>query len=252
MLRACAALAVWVLLLVVMGIPVFLLGLVYPSRRVLAWAAKLWARLMLDISGVRLTIRGAERLRPGQACFFVGNHQSDLDIPILIDALGGDVRFLAKRSLFYLPVFGWVLGRYGFVPIDRADARRSHRTLQSMVRNVRRSPISFAVFPEGTRSRDGRLQTFRKGSMKICIRSGLPVVPFSIDGAHAVHHRDEFLHARPGPVTLTFGEPIPGERVEAMSPTELHDQIRAVIARQLGHVEESQPLQPLWAAVEKT
>jgi 1-acyl-sn-glycerol-3-phosphate acyltransferase len=236
MFRALSALVVWILVVIILATPLFFAGLVYPSRRFMAWVARVWARLMLAISGVRLTIEGTERLIPGQSYFFVGNHQSALDIPIIIYALRGDVRFLAKESLFHIPIFGWVLARYGFVPIDRSDARKSRLRLQSMVQRVRRSPISFAVFPEGTRSRDGRLLAFRKGALKICIRSGMPVVPFSIDGALYVHHRDDFFRAKPGPVRLVFGNPISSEEGALRSPTELHDHVRTVIAGQLGQI----------------
>jgi 1-acyl-sn-glycerol-3-phosphate acyltransferase len=233
MLRAWLAIAVWALLCVVVGIPLYLAGWVYPSRRLLAAAGRLWARMMLWISGVRLTMEGRERISNGRPHFFVGNHQSDLDIPILVLALKGDVRFLAKHTLFRIPIFGWVMRRYGFVAIDRRNARRAKEALERMLAQLRRNPISFAVFPEGTRSRNRQLLPFRKGTMKVVRRSGLPVVPFSIDGAVDVHHRDE-LRARPGPIRLTFGDPIPAEEVARMSPTELHDRVRRVIERQLG------------------
>jgi 1-acyl-sn-glycerol-3-phosphate acyltransferase len=222
------------LILIVVGIPVLVLGLAYPSRRIMAWAANLWARAMLLACGVRLVIEGAEAVSDGQPRFYLGNHQSALDIPVIICALRGDVRFMAKNSLFAIPIFGWILSRYGYVPVDRGHARRSHASLTRMVERLRARPISFAVFPEGTRSRDGRLQPFRKGTMKICRRSGLPVVPFSIDGTVSVHHRDEFLRARPGVVRLIFGRPIPSEEVAAMSDAELLERVRGVISAQLG------------------
>jgi len=237
--------------MLVQGLPVFLLGVIYPSRKIVAWAARTWAHSMLGISGARLTIEGAAGLDDGRPRFFVGNHQSALDIPIIVAALGGDVRFMAKKSLFYIPIFGWVLSRYGFVPVDRTNARKAHGKLEQMIERLRKSPISFAAFPEGTRSRDGSLQPFRKGTLKICQRSGLPVVPFSIEGTLVVHHRDAFFHAYPGPVRLKFGKPITAEEIAEMAPGELYDRVRMTVARQLGQpVELTDPATATLVATE--
>jgi len=216
-----------------LGLIALIVGVVYPSRRIFAALALVWAKAILFFSGVRLTVEGGDFLSDGRPRFFMGNHQSALDIPILVAALLGDVRFMAKRSLFRIPVFGWVLHRYGFAAIDRENARTTLRTLDLMLDRLRRRPINFAVFPEGTRSADGRLLRFRRGTMKIGLRSGLPIVPFSIDGSVAVHDRNHF-EARPGPVRLTFGSPIPVDEVAELSPDELHRRIVATVASQLG------------------
>lgn len=235
MLRAIVTIIAMTLIVIFFGIPTLLIGLVYPARPVVAACSLIWARAILICSGVRLTVEGKEHLFDGIPRFFMGNHQSALDIPILMAALNGDVRFLAKNTLFRIPIFGWVMFRYGYVPIHRGNARITLRTLEEMLRHLRRKPISFAVFPEGTRSRDGRLLVFRRGTMKIAQRSGLDVVPFSIDGSVAVHHRDHLFRATPGPVKLVFGEPIPAERISAMSAAKLHRQVVETVSRQLGH-----------------
>jgi 1-acyl-sn-glycerol-3-phosphate acyltransferase len=225
------------LAVLVLGTAALLMGLVYPSRRVVAFAAVVWSRVILSLAGVRLTIEGKERVADRVPRFFMGNHQSALDIPILLLALDGYVRFMAKDTLFRIPVFGWVLLRYGYAPIDRSNPRVTLRTIEHMLERLRRDPISIAVFPEGTRSSDGRLLPFRRGTMKVGQRSGLPVVPFSIEGSLAVYSRDHFA-ANPGPVKLIFAAPIPVEEVAAMSTPELHDRVKATIARQLGQPEE--------------
>jgi 1-acyl-sn-glycerol-3-phosphate acyltransferase len=235
MLRAIITIMAMTLIVIFLGIPTLLIGLVYPARPVVAACSLIWARTILICSGVRLTVEGKEHLFDGIPRFFMGNHQSALDVPILMAALNGDVRFLAKNTLFRIPIFGWVMFRYGYVPIHRGNARITLRMLEDMLQHLRRKPISFAVFPEGTRSRDGRLLVFRRGTMKIAQRSGLDVVPFSIDGSGAVHHRDHLFRASPGPVKLVFGEPIPAEQVAAMSATELHRHVVETVSRQLGH-----------------
>lgn len=226
-----------------LGLTALVVGLFYPSRRLFAWTANTWSRVVLRVSGTQLRVDGRHRVADGAPRFFMANHQSALDIPILVTALGGDVRFMAKKALFAIPVFGWILSRYGFAPIDRSSARVTAATLDRMLQKLRQHPISFAVFPEGTRTRDGRLLPFRRGTMKIGQRSGLPIVPVTIDGSYLVKHRDEFV-CRPGPVRLVFHEPIPAEQVAAMSPTELHDRVVGTIAGELG-----QPFEPAHAAV---
>jgi 1-acyl-sn-glycerol-3-phosphate acyltransferase len=224
-------------MVVVGGVPLVVLGLVCRSRRAMAWVASSWARGALAICGVRLTIHGAEVLPDGPASFLLGNHQSALDIPILIAAMRGDVRFMAKNSLFRFPIFGWVLSMYGYIPIDRKRTRVTLDRLHRMYDRVERDPISLVAFPEGTRSRDGRLLPFRKGTMKICHRIGLPVVPFAIEGSHRVTPRKR-IHAKPGPVRLTFGERIGAATVAQMSSEALHDRIRGAIADMLDRTEE--------------
>ncbi len=233
MLRAILAILLWAFLLIVVGIPVLLAGLVYPSRTVGAFGTRVWAKAMLWVCGVRLSVCGADAVTDGTPRFFIGNHQSALDIPIVLAALHGDVRFMAKKSLFFIPIFGWIIARYGYVAIDRSSARVTVADINRALERARRNPVSFAVFPEGTRSRDGRLGSFRMGTVKICQRWGFPVVPFSIRGAIDVAHRDRMFAVRPGSVRLTFGQPIPAEEAAQMSPVELHDRIRAVILSHL-------------------
>ncbi len=237
MIRGYLAIAFTCLMVGLGGVPLFAFGLIHRSRAAMASVAALWARGTLAICGVRLTIEGADRVPAGQAGFYVGNHQSALDIPIVISALNGDVRFMAKNTLFRFPVFGWVLWMYGFVPIHRARARITLDSLTRMYERVRRDPISLVVFPEGTRSEDGRLLPFRRGTMKICRRVGLPVVPFTIDGSHRVTPRDR-IRAYPGPVRLTFGKPIPAVDAARMSNAELHDRVRQAIADMLGQPDD--------------
>ena len=233
MLRAIVTLSTATIGALVVGVTLLLIGLVYPARWLATRASYLWSQAVLTVAGVRLTVEGTEQLPRGTSCFFVGNHQSALDIPILVVALRGRVRFLAKDSLFRIPIFGWALLRYEHVPIYRSRPRATLRRLERMIDRIRRDPMSLAVFPEGTRSPDGRLLPFRMGAIKICQRVGLSMVPFSIDGSLAVHRRARF-RIRPGPVRLVFSAPIEAGEVTAMTADELHDRARESIVRGLG------------------
>lgn len=229
MVRSALALFVFGLMAIPIGIPVCLIGLVYPSRRVYAWSATLWANTMLAICGVRLKVEGAEFLQGDNAKFFVGNHQSILDVPILISVLGGRFRFLSLDRLFQIPIAGWVMSAYGHVPIDQNRPRVALARLTKMVEAIHRRPISMAVFLEGTRSIDGKLLPFRKGTMKICQRAGLMIVPFTIDGSVQVCRRNQ-MGVQPGEVRLRFSQPLSVEEVAAMTPGQIHDYVRERIA----------------------
>ena len=233
-IRAMIAMAVMVSLVILLGGFALIVRAVHPSQRLMDSCSLFWARAVLLFSGVRLTIKGQEKAAGFTPAFFIGNHQSGLDIPIVICALEGHVRFLAKDSLFRIPLFGRVIRRHGFVPIDRQNVRRTLEALKHMIAVMHSNPISMTAFPEGTRSRDGRLLPFRRGTMKIAQRAGLPVVPFAIDGSILVHHPDRMLRTKPGPVTLTFAEPIPADQVVAMGQGELHGRVVSAIANALG------------------
>jgi len=207
---------------------VTLVAVVSPFRRTTGGFADssiyLWARGILLLAGVRVIVEG-ERLPPiGRPSFFVGNHQSAMDIPVLLYVLSARARFMAKDSLFRVPVFGYLIRRFGFVPVDRRNVRKTHESVDAMLQFLRRNPVSIVVFPEGTRSVEGKLLPFRKGALKICQRAGLGVVPFAISGSAAVHRRGRF-RIDPGVVRVRFAPLIPETEVNAMSVGALHDRV---------------------------
>ncbi len=233
MFRALMTLLASSFVVILLGIPVAILAFVHPVARAGSFLAYAMSVTTLWGSGARLTVEGTEHVDAKTPKFFMGNHQSALDIPVLIVALGGAVRFLAKDSLFRIPLFGFLLARYGYIPIHRSRPRATLDAFQRMLERMRDEPVSLAAYPEGTRSRDGRLLPFRRGTMKIGQRVGLPIVPFVIDGSINVAHRDRF-RAVPGPIRLTFLEPIPAEDVTSLEPDELHDRVRNAILEGLG------------------
>jgi 1-acyl-sn-glycerol-3-phosphate acyltransferase len=216
-----------------LGTPALLLGLIHPSQRVGSALARILSGAVLLAAGVRLSIVGREHVAGHQAVFLVGNHQSAMDIPVLSAIMKGALRYMAKGSLFRVPLFGWLLWQHGYAPINRSSARATRGSLQRMRDRLRRRPISFAVFPEGTRSRDGRLLPFRQGTMKICQEVGFPIVPFAIEGSRDVH-RPKALRVHPGPVRVTLGRPISPKEAQSMSPADLNQRIMREVAGYLG------------------
>lgn len=173
------------------------------------WLARhAWATSSLWLAGVRLEVTGLERLRrafPDGPLIFASNHESALDIWVLLRVVPRSIRFIAKQELFDLPVFGHYMRLGGHVPVDRASRTRSVASLQR-AGEVVRAGTSLIVFAEGTRSRSGRILPFKKGPFVVAMAAGAPVVPVAIAGAGAVTPADR-IEVRPGVIRVAIGEP---------------------------------------------
>ena len=167
--------------------------------------ARLWSRLILLTTGVKVTARGLERIERGRTYVFVSNHQSIYDIPIVFATLPFQLRIIAKESLGHFPFLGWHLRRTGHMLVDRTNPDRQ-RIFEQWAGLVARG-VSLIVFPEGTRSVDGRVARFKGGSFLLAIRAGLPIVPVSVRGSRHVMLKGRLMVC-PGQVGLTVHDPI--------------------------------------------
>ena len=168
--------------------------------------ARRWARLVLSVSGVQVTITGAEKLLRQTSYVFCSNHLSLIDTPLVFGFLPWEFRVLARSGLWSIPFLGWHLRRAGHMPVDRGDVRASARSLVNASRRVAQG-TSVLVFPEGGRSKDGRLGEFKAGVAHIALRARVPVVPLAILGTRAIHREGSPI-LRPGQVELRIGTPI--------------------------------------------
>ena len=179
------------------------------------WCARTWSRLILVTTGVRVTVDGLERLEPGRTYVFVSNHQSIYDIPILFWALPYQIRIIAKESLGRFPFLGWHLRRTGHMLVDRRRPDRS--AIFGRASRLMKDGLSLIVFPEGTRSRDGRVAPFKGGSFYLALEAGLPVVPLSVVGSRHIMLKGR-LATYPGRVRLVVHEPIDTSGVAGGDP----------------------------------
>jgi 1-acyl-sn-glycerol-3-phosphate acyltransferase len=169
------------------------------------WAfAKAQARNLARLCGVRVRVRGLEHLGRGPY-MFTPNHQSHFDIAALLGYLPGNNRFAAKKEMFAQPVLGAVLRTLGMIPIDRDNPLEAIQLLN----RLKLESYSVIIFPEGTRSRDGRLLPFKKGPFVAAIHLGVPVVPVVCKGTQAVMPKGGYLSIVPGEVEVAVLEPIP-------------------------------------------
>lgn len=192
--------------------------------------ARLWSRGLLTASGLRLEVQIESEFDSSRCYVFMPNHQSLYDIPALLVSAPVDLRFMAKRSLFQIPIFGWALRAGGFVSIDRGSSRRAQSGFNSALRALR-AGASFLVFPEGTRSLDGRLLPFKRGGLLLALRSGIPMVPVGIRGTLGIRTRGSY-RIRPGRAIVRYGRPLDpadyGVRAIDRLEAELRERISAL------------------------
>jgi len=188
--------------------------------------ARAWAYLILKTTGVRVDVHGLERVTPGTPYVFASNHQSIYDIPALFWHLPFQLRILAKDSLGRFPFLGWHLSRTGHVLVQRQNPGS---TVFNKVRALMREGHSLIVFPEGTRSADGRLGRFKGGIFLLAIDAGLPIVPVAIDGTRFVMRKGRLMTC-PGHVRVEVFDPIDTTGLTRDDARALAERVRRTIA----------------------
>ncbi|MEO8070726.1 MAG: lysophospholipid acyltransferase family protein [Acidobacteriota bacterium] len=221
----------WYAYTIVMGTVSLLVWPFDPSGAVRHSCARWWCRLIAWTIGARITVHGVEHVRPGQSYVYMANHSSLIDTPALFAYLPYQFKIMAKKQLFYVPFMGWHLWHSGNFPIDQSDGRKTALSLRRVIDGVR-AGRSLAVFPEGTRTPDGRLQEFKPGAFKIAMRAGVPIVPVTIRGTFALLPKTT-LAPRPGRVDVFIGEPIDTREYTDKGVPALIERTRAAIAATL-------------------
>jgi 1-acyl-sn-glycerol-3-phosphate acyltransferase len=187
--------------------------------------ARAWARLILKTTGVRPHVSGLELLDDRRSYVLASNHQSIYDIPILFASLPLQLRIVAKASLGRFPFLGWHLQRTGHLLVDR---RNPGAGIVVKMRRLVSEAHSLIAFPEGTRSVDGSVARFKKGTFLVAIDAQLPVVPVSVSGSHHVMRKGG-LTVSPGDVRLTVHPPIPTAGVTRRQAGEFAERVRAIV-----------------------
>ena len=192
------------------------------------WCARTWSRLILKTTGVRVAVEGLERLTPGKTYVFVSNHQSIYDIPVLFWSVPYQLRIIAKESLGNFPFLGWHLRRTGHMLVDRKRPDRA--AIFAWASRLTSQGLSLIVFPEGTRSQDGRVGRFKGGSFYLALEAGLPIVPLSLVGTRHVMLKGRLMVC-PGEVRVTVHPPRPTAGVPRESVIPLAEEVREVVRR---------------------
>jgi 1-acyl-sn-glycerol-3-phosphate acyltransferase len=195
--------------------------------------ARLWGRMLLAVSFIRVRAEGLEKLDPRGSYVFVSNHTSYMDIPALLATLPQQFRFFAKKGLFQIPFLGTHLKRAGHLPVDRSSPRASLKSMMEAARIIAGRGVSVLNFPEGGRSALGEgLREFKEGPAYIAIKGGVPVVPVAIIGLFDLLPMGSG-HIRSGTVRIRVGDPIPTKGMDAGDRVELTHRLREEVLRML-------------------
>lgn len=201
----------------VLAVPVMLVCAVFHWLAPLVFIGRTAVRLGRIILGVRLDVSGLEHLDPDTTYVYMPNHLSLLDGPLMFIVIPRFMRVIAKQELFRIPILGQAMRIAEFIPVDRKGQEGGKRAIQKAIRLLKEKQHSFLIFPEGTRSRTGSLQPFRRGGFYLAIESGTPIVPVSISGSFEMMPKGAFS-TKKGTIRVSIREPIPveGYSIETM------------------------------------
>jgi 1-acyl-sn-glycerol-3-phosphate acyltransferase len=208
MVRALLVTLVTFAYVLILGPPLLIYGALSGNTDPLYGVGKLGARMALWLAGVRLEIHGLDRIPCGRAVVFMANHQSNCDPPALL-AILPPVLVMVKKEFFRVPIIGRGMRACGFIPVDRRNREQALEAVEKGVQALKAGK-SFLVYPEGTRSPDGRLQRFKKGVFVMAIKAGAPIVPISVSGSNKIMPKGKFV-IRPGRVRITFHQAVGAE-----------------------------------------
>lgn len=221
------------------GVATFLLGglvilasLVGVTGKLYWWAARSWSRWLLRASGCSVTVEGLDNISPDRPQIFVSNHVSHVDVIALAANIPKRFRFVAKKELGRIPLFGTAWKAAGHISVDRSDRASAVASLDAAGRVIRRDKSCVVIFPEGTRSTLPEMLPFKKGAFMLALHTGIEIIPAAVVGTRAILPKGAW-RLRAGPVIVRFGAPIDTTHYDEGTRDELMEVVRARIERLL-------------------
>ena len=215
------------LLSLILGICALLAACVDRSGNCSHRISSLWARWLCQFSGSHVEIIGLENILQDRAQIFIANHQSFFDIFALSGYLPVQIRWVAKASLFKIPFVGWAMKAAGYISVDRSNKKKAYQSFVATVEKVKQG-YSVVIFPEGTRSEDWTIGSFKKGSHLLAVRAKAPMVPVTIIGTGNIIKKNSFV-ITPGPIRIVISPPVYTESPNAKDGEKLLADIRETI-----------------------
>lgn len=227
-----AIVIIWtVLATVVMSLATIIVSFFSRKGNLCHLIAGFWGKSILWASGVKVTVSGLKHIDAEHSYIFMVNHQSLFDIPVVLGHLPHQFRWLAKAELFRIPIFGYAMQRVGYISIDRSDRKAAFKSLQTAAERIR-SGASVLIFPEGTRSPDGRILPLKKGGFVLAVDSATPIVPMIIHGTRSIMPKNNF-RIQPGPVMLDIKMPIDSSRYSRKTKDVLLEEVYRTFLNEL-------------------
>ena len=216
----------------IVGPPGMLLALVFGWKNILYILGHAGVRLGLTLSGITFRVAGKENLPIGRAAVYCSNHQSNVDPPVVFQALHPQLHILYKREIDAIPVLARAFRMGGFIPIDRRNKEAAMQSIEAGAKSIR-SGNSFLIFPEGTRSKTGALLPFKKGGFIMAIKGQAPIVPVAVQGGRDSMRKGSWI-IRPVTVSIRVGHPVETAGLElddrARLIAQVHGQIEQMLA----------------------
>lgn len=220
----------------ILGTPAVFLSFFFPGSDIVPWFGKLWTWLILKTAGARVSIEGMDHIDQGKTYIYISNHLSNIDVFVLVNKLPAKTRILAKRSLFYIPIFGWSLFLAGYISVKRENQPGLLKSFAKVAEKIRKGR-SVLFFAEGQRSPDGKIQPFKKGAFLIALKAGVPIVPISISGSEKIMPPNTPI-IKPGKVNVLIGRPIEVRDYSIRQIEELMNKTHQEISRNLELIKE--------------
>jgi len=218
-----------VIALLILGIVIFI---TYPFDRrgkVIHHYGRLWGKIALLVNRVKVRVEGIEHLKGEGPYIFMSNHQGTYDIFALLCHLPFQFRWLAKKELFSIPFFGWVMAAAGYVSVDREGTRKTVEAMNEAAQKIREG-MSVVIFPEGSRSPDGSIQPFKKGGFTLAIKSKVPIIPISIIGSREIMPKGK-LTVTSGEIRIRIDHPIETQNCSLKDRKFLMEKVRQTISK---------------------
>lgn len=216
-------------IIIVLAIPVLLICGIFRWLPPIVFVGRSGVRLGKAVLGVRIEVIGCEHVDFDQTYVYMPNHLSFLDGPMMFIVLPCFVRVIAKQELFRVPFLAQAMRVAEFIPVDRKGQEGGKKAIQRAVRLIREKGHPFLIFPEGTRSLDGRLQRFRRGGFYLALETGAPIVPVSIIGSYELMPKKAFFTRR-GTIIVKIHPPVSVDSFDVDTMPDLIEQVRETVA----------------------
>ena len=216
-----------------------LLTFLSPGEEKIHRVARNWARALLRLAGVQVHVIGPENVRTDRPQIFMANHQSVFDIFAVLGHIPGEFRWIAKEELFRIPIFGRAMKGAGYIPIDRKNHEKAMTSIAEAAQKIRENR-SVMSFPEGTRTIDGTIGSFKPGMFLLAMEAQVPIVPVTIIGANKVWAKRS-LRIKPGDITIVIDKPVDVKMYPSENRNELIKKVRDTIINNYDHYETGAP-----------
>jgi 1-acyl-sn-glycerol-3-phosphate acyltransferase len=211
----------------VVGIIAIVTSLFARSKDPVHKIAALWAKSILFASRIKVTVNGLSNIDPSRSYIYMCNHQSNFDIPVLLGCLPVQFRWLAKAELFKIPIFGRGMRSAGYISIDRFNRESAFQSISEAAQKIR-GGVSVMIFPEGTRSKDGKIRPFKKGGFVLAVDAGVPIIPIILHGTRSIMPKGQ-LRVYPGNVLIDIKKPVETSGYTRNNKDDLLERIRNII-----------------------